>query len=109
MLQHWLGDITEVYAMEGGKERPFEVDSTVQIIMKFASGAVGSFLLSEFVLSLRSLVLSETYHIAPTLAQLSHQTPGKAQLGKTPISLLPESHPLPSLGTKGQSMYPRCR
>lgn len=48
MLQHWLGDITEVYAMEGIKERPFAVDSTVQIIMKFSSGVVGSFLLSEY-------------------------------------------------------------
>lgn len=49
MLQHWLGDVTEVYAMEGLKERGLSVDSTVQTIMKFSSGVVGSFLLSESV------------------------------------------------------------
>lgn len=47
MLQYWLGDITEVFAMEGLKERPYPVDSTVQLIFKFASGVVGSFLLTE--------------------------------------------------------------
>src|ERR1700712_1826650 len=30
MLQYWLGSITEVHAIEGLKERPFPVDSTVQ-------------------------------------------------------------------------------
>lgn len=49
MLQYWLGDIAEVFAMEGPKERPFDVDSTVQLSFKFSSGVVGSFLLSEYV------------------------------------------------------------
>ena len=47
MLQYWLGDIAEVFAMEGPKERPYGVDSTVQLIFKFSSGVVGSFLLTE--------------------------------------------------------------
>jgi len=51
MLQHWLGDIAEVYAMEGMKERPSPVDSTVQMILKFSSGVLGSFLLSDTTVS----------------------------------------------------------
>lgn len=47
MLQYWLGDIAEVFAMEGTKERSFDVDSTIQLSFRFSSGAVGSFLLSE--------------------------------------------------------------
>jgi len=47
MLQYWLGDIEEVHAIEGPKERPYPVDSTVQVSMKFSSGAVGSFLFTE--------------------------------------------------------------
>ena len=47
MLQYWLGDIAEVFAMEGPKERPYAVDSTVQLIFKFSSGVVGSFLVTE--------------------------------------------------------------
>ncbi|KAJ9602168.1 hypothetical protein H2200_013288 [Cladophialophora chaetospira] len=47
MLQYWLGDISEVYALEGVKTRPFPVDSTVQITLKFASGPIGSFFLSD--------------------------------------------------------------
>jgi predicted dehydrogenase len=47
MLQHWLGDIAEVFAMEGPKERPHPVDSTTQLSFKFSSGVVGSFLLTE--------------------------------------------------------------
>ena len=48
MLQYWLGEISEVYAIEGIKKRPFPVDSTVQITFTFASGVIGSFLLSEY-------------------------------------------------------------
>lgn len=47
MLQYWLGNIVEVFALEGPKERPYPVDSTVQLIFKFSSGTVGSFLLTE--------------------------------------------------------------
>jgi len=47
MLQYWLGGIAEVFVMEGPKERPYPVDSTVQLIFKFASGVVGSFLLTD--------------------------------------------------------------
>lgn len=47
MLQYWLGDIAEVFAMEGPKERPYAVDSTIQLIFKFSSGVVGSFLLTD--------------------------------------------------------------
>ena len=47
MLQYWLGDIAEVFAMEGPKGRPYAVDSTVQLIFKFSSGVIGSFLLTE--------------------------------------------------------------
>ena len=47
MLQYWLGDIAEVFAIEGPKHRPHAVDSTVQLIFKFSSGVVGSFLLTE--------------------------------------------------------------
>ncbi|EXJ75677.1 uncharacterized protein A1O5_00184 [Cladophialophora psammophila CBS 110553] len=47
LLQYLLGDIVEVYAVEGVKERPYPVDETVLSTMKFASGAVGSFLFSD--------------------------------------------------------------
>ncbi|KAJ9614606.1 hypothetical protein H2200_002743 [Cladophialophora chaetospira] len=47
MLQYWLGEIVEVHALEGPKERPYPVDSTVQVTMKFASGTIGSFLFTE--------------------------------------------------------------
>ncbi len=47
MLQYWLGDIAEVFAIEGLKTRPYDIDSTVQLIFKFSSGVVGSFLLTE--------------------------------------------------------------
>jgi predicted dehydrogenase len=47
MLQYWLGDIAEVHAIEGLKERPYPVDSTVQVTMKFSSGVLGSFLFTE--------------------------------------------------------------
>jgi predicted dehydrogenase len=48
ILQYLLGDISEVYATEGVKERPFPVDETVLATFKFASGVVGSFLFSEY-------------------------------------------------------------
>ncbi|OAP62362.1 hypothetical protein AYL99_04565 [Fonsecaea erecta] len=47
LLQYLLGDIVEVYAVDGVKERPYPVDETVLTTMKFASGAVGSFLFSD--------------------------------------------------------------
>ncbi|KIW30449.1 uncharacterized protein PV07_06191 [Cladophialophora immunda] len=47
ILQYLLGDIVEVYAVEGVKERTHPVDETVLTTMKFASGAVGSFLFSD--------------------------------------------------------------
>lgn len=49
MLQYWLGNIEEVHAIEGPKERPYPVDSTVQVTMKFASSVIGSFLFTEYV------------------------------------------------------------
>lgn len=39
----------EVYALEGEKQRSLEVDATVQTIFKFSTGAVGSFLFTEYV------------------------------------------------------------
>ena len=47
MLQYWLGEIAEVHALEGVKERPYLVDSTVQVTMKFSCGVIGSFLFTE--------------------------------------------------------------
>lgn len=47
MLQYWLGNIEEVNAIEGPKERPFAVDSTVQLTLKFSSAVIGSFLFTE--------------------------------------------------------------
>ncbi|KIW72521.1 hypothetical protein PV04_00706 [Phialophora macrospora] len=47
ILQYLLGDISEVYATEGVKERGFPVDETVLATFKFASGVVGSFLFSD--------------------------------------------------------------
>ena len=47
ILRYLLGDIVEIYAIEAAKERQLPVDETVQITMKFASGAVGSFLFSD--------------------------------------------------------------
>ena len=47
MLQYWLGDITGVFALEGPKECPYAVDSTVQLSLKFSSGIVGSLLLTK--------------------------------------------------------------
>jgi len=47
ILQSLLGDIVEVYAVEGARQRPFPVDETVLSTFKFASGAVGSFLFSD--------------------------------------------------------------
>ncbi|KIX95965.1 uncharacterized protein Z520_08220 [Fonsecaea multimorphosa CBS 102226] len=51
ILQYLLGNIVEVYAVEGVKERPHPVDETVLATLKFASGAVGSFLFSDTAIS----------------------------------------------------------
>ncbi|OAL21736.1 hypothetical protein AYO22_07678 [Fonsecaea multimorphosa] len=42
ILQYLLGNIVEVYAVEGVKERPHPVDETVLATLKFASGALTS-------------------------------------------------------------------
>ena len=46
-LQYWLGDIIEIFAMEGPKERQHPIDPTVQLIFRFSSSVVGSFLFTE--------------------------------------------------------------
>lgn len=49
LLGYLFGPITRVYCESGVNTRGFEVDETVAMTLKFASGMVGTFLMSECV------------------------------------------------------------
>jgi predicted dehydrogenase len=46
-LRYLFGDITRVYAEEGPKTRPYNVEETVVCTFKFTSGMVGTLALTE--------------------------------------------------------------
>ena len=51
ILRYWLGDITRVYVEESSiKTRPFGVEETASMTLRFATGAVGTFLLTEWAI-----------------------------------------------------------
>lgn len=51
LLHFFLGPIVRVYAEEAPKRREFEVEEGAAITLRFASGAVGTFLISDNVVS----------------------------------------------------------
>jgi predicted dehydrogenase len=46
-LRYLFGDIIRVYAEEGPKTRPYEVEETIVCTFKFASGMVATLVLTE--------------------------------------------------------------
>ena len=53
-LHQLLGPVVEVQAMTSAAARGFEVEDTAGILLRFANGALGSFLLSDVAASARS-------------------------------------------------------
>ncbi|KAJ9094632.1 hypothetical protein QFC19_007845 [Naganishia cerealis] len=49
LLRHLMGDIDSVFCLEGNRTRGLEVEETGGVVMKFKSGAVGTFFFSEWV------------------------------------------------------------
>lgn len=49
LLRHLFGDIVRVYAEEGVSTRGHEVEETGACTLKFLSGAIGTFIFSEYV------------------------------------------------------------
>ena len=97
-LRYLCGEIDSVQAMPSNARRRFEVEDTVAILLRFTSGAVGTFILSDTAASCRSWEQTarenpdyhhdaeeDCYHIAGTLGSLSvptmtlHRFESKAQ------------------------------
>lgn len=51
LLHYWYGPITRVYAEQTVSQRGFEAEEGAAITLRFASGLVGTFLLSDAVVS----------------------------------------------------------
>ncbi|MDB5849871.1 MAG: hypothetical protein JWP29_3623, partial [Rhodoferax sp.] len=68
-LRALCGDIDSVQAMASSKARGFEVEDTAAVIMRFASGALGSFVLSDVVPS------PFTYDVVSNQALYFHHEP----------------------------------
>jgi predicted dehydrogenase len=47
LLRHLMGDMESVFCLEGNRTRGLEVEETGGFVMKFKSGAVGTFFFSE--------------------------------------------------------------
>lgn len=86
-LRYLLGDIIAVQAMSSNAVRQFEVEDTTAITLQFATGALGTFLLSDTAASARSWEQTaqenktyasysdeNCYHIAGTQGSLSVPT-----------------------------------
>ncbi|MGF1699557.1 Gfo/Idh/MocA family oxidoreductase [Photobacterium makurazakiensis] len=86
-LRYLLGDISGVQAISSNTTRQFEVEDTAAITLKFASGALGTFLLSDAASSPKSWEQTseenksyaaysdeDCYHIAGTHGSLSIPT-----------------------------------
>jgi len=67
-LRYLFGDIIRVYAEEGPKTRPYQVEETVVCTFKFFSGMVGTFVLTDAAASPFSweAATGENPDIAPT-------------------------------------------
>jgi predicted dehydrogenase len=86
-LRYLCGEIIEVQAMPSSATRGFEVEDTVGILLRFDSGAIGTFLLSDTAASCKSWEQTarenlsyhhdqaeNCYHIAGTRGSLSVPT-----------------------------------
>lgn len=86
-LRMLCGEITQVQAFSSHQQRGFEVEDTVAINLRFASGALGTFILSDSAASAKSWELTsqedasyptypdeDCYHIAGTKGSLSVPT-----------------------------------
>lgn len=51
LLRHFCGDLEEVQAMRSNRRRGFEVEDTAAILMRFRSGTLGTFSLSDTVVA----------------------------------------------------------
>ncbi len=51
LLRHFCGDIAEIKAMRANVQRGHDVEDTAAIVMRFHSGALGSFTLSDTVVA----------------------------------------------------------
>jgi predicted dehydrogenase len=49
LLRHLMGDIDSVFCLEANRTRGLEVEETGGVVMRFKSGAVGTFFFSECV------------------------------------------------------------
>ncbi|UJF17854.1 Gfo/Idh/MocA family oxidoreductase [Vibrio sp. SS-MA-C1-2] len=86
-LRHLMGEIIGVQAVSSNNTRQFEVEDSVAMTLRFASGAIGSFILSDATSSPRSWEQTsqenksyatynqeDCYHIAGTNGSLSIPT-----------------------------------
>ncbi|MCE7732501.1 Gfo/Idh/MocA family protein [Vibrio campbellii] len=86
-LRHLVGDIVGVQALNSNATRQFEVEDTTAISLRFANGALGSFMLSDASASPRSweqtsqenksyatYETEDCYHVAGTHGSLSIPT-----------------------------------
>lgn len=86
-LRHLVGEITGVQALSSNHARKFEVEDTTVISIRFANGALGSFVLSDACASPRSweqtsqedksyatYVAEDCYHIAGNKGSISIPT-----------------------------------
>lgn len=83
LLRCFCGDVVEVQAMRANTQRPGPVEDSAAILMRFASGAVGSFTLSDTVVAPWSWEMTSgenpiyphvpgaCYHLGGTQASLS--------------------------------------
>jgi predicted dehydrogenase len=49
LLRHLMGDVESVFCLEGNRTRGLDVEETGGVVMRFKSGAVGTFFFSEWV------------------------------------------------------------
>jgi predicted dehydrogenase len=49
LLRHLMGDVDSVFCLEGNRTRGLDVEETGGVVMRFKSGAVGTFFFSEWV------------------------------------------------------------
>lgn len=105
LMRHLCGEITGVYALASNHVRRFEVEDTVAITFQFASGALGTFLLSDTAASDKSWEMTSgenpayphapdqnCYHFAGTRGSLDFPTMKVRHYGGAPSWWTPFEH-----------------